>query len=128
MEQADIKDALRRRAVGFETDEVVEEYSVSDGEPVLVKRKVTKKAVPPDISAAKLLLESETPWRRGATNSSPPKRSGCWGCCGRRQNSFFMPRRQSRFGSIDRIEGRDNGRSGTEKEGRARRARGERGV
>ena len=33
MEQADIKDALRRRAVGFETDEVVEEYSVSDGEP-----------------------------------------------------------------------------------------------
>ena len=61
MEQADIKDALRRRAVGFETDEVVEEYSVSDGEPVLVKRKVTKKAVPPDISTAKLLLESETP-------------------------------------------------------------------
>ena len=61
MEQADNKDALRRRAVGFETDEVVEEYSVSDGEPVLVKRKVTKKAVPPDISAAKLLLESETP-------------------------------------------------------------------
>lgn len=61
MQQTDIKDALLRRAVGFETDEVVEEYNFSDGEAVLVKRKVTKKAVPPDISAAKMLLESETP-------------------------------------------------------------------
>ena len=52
-----MKAALRRRALGFETDEVVEEYSVSDGEPVLVKRKVTRRDIPPDIKAVKMLLD-----------------------------------------------------------------------
>ena len=61
VEDEEVKAALRRRALGFETDEIVEEYAFQEGEAVLLKRKVTKKAVPPDISAAKLLLESETP-------------------------------------------------------------------
>ena len=53
----EIRDAIVRRALGYESDEIVEEYGFSEGEEVLVKRKVTKKYVPPDISAAKLLLE-----------------------------------------------------------------------
>ena len=59
----EIEDALRRRAVGFETDEVVEEFAFQEGEAVLLRRKVTKKAVPPDVTAAKMLSEEETPVR-----------------------------------------------------------------
>ena len=62
MERDDsLEQALKKCAVGFDVGETVEEFAVQDGELKLVKRKVTKKAVPPDISAAKLLLESETP-------------------------------------------------------------------
>ena len=57
----EVKEALLRRALGFETDEIVEEYGFSEGEAVLVKRKVTKKTVPPDIQAAKVLLEEAEP-------------------------------------------------------------------
>lgn len=59
MQSNEVTEAIRRRAVGYETDEVVEEYGFSEGEAVLVKRKVTRKAVPPDIQAAKMLLEGE---------------------------------------------------------------------
>ena len=48
-----VKDAMLRRALGFEADEVVE--------AVLLKRKVTKKTVPPDVAAAKMLSEEEKP-------------------------------------------------------------------
>lgn len=51
---------LFKKAIGYTVDEVVEEY-ISEGEGAemrLVKKKVTKKHMPPDISAAKALLES----------------------------------------------------------------------
>lgn len=57
----EMKNALRRRALGFEADEVVEEYAFREGEAVLLKRKVTKKRVPPDVAAAKMLSEEEKP-------------------------------------------------------------------
>lgn len=53
----DLKSALYRKAVGYNSTETVEEYSESDGELVLVKRKVTIKNVPPDVSALKMLLD-----------------------------------------------------------------------
>ena len=53
----DILKAVRRRATGYEATETVEEYSVVDGSLELVKKRVTVKDVPPDISAAKLLLD-----------------------------------------------------------------------
>ena len=53
----DLKSALFRKAVGYDSTETVEEYSESDGELVLVKRKVTIKNVPPDVSALKMLLD-----------------------------------------------------------------------
>lgn len=46
-------------AVGFDTSEIVEEYTVDEGELKLVKRKVTKRDVPPDIKAVKMLLDGE---------------------------------------------------------------------
>lgn len=54
----DILDAVRKRACGYEAEEVVEEYAVVDGSLELVKKRITKKDVPPDISAAKLIMDS----------------------------------------------------------------------
>ncbi len=56
-----VREALVRRALGYETDEVVEEYGFTEGEAVLLKRKVTKKSVPPDIQAAKMLMDGQMP-------------------------------------------------------------------
>lgn len=53
----DVKDALKKCAVGFGTSEVVEEFSVEDGELKLVKKKVTRRDIPPDIKAVKMLLD-----------------------------------------------------------------------
>ncbi len=52
------KDALIKKALGYDATEVVEEYSTDEqGEVKLVKKKVTTKNVPPDISALKILLD-----------------------------------------------------------------------
>ena len=51
------REAVLKRALGYDAEEVVEEYSGEDG--TLIKRKVTRKNVPPDMSAAKLLLAGE---------------------------------------------------------------------
>ena len=48
---------LYKRATGYTKDEVVEEYSVTDGEMELGKRKVTKKYYPPDNRALKAYME-----------------------------------------------------------------------
>lgn len=56
MEEERVRRALERKALGYETDEVVEEYGFREGEEILVKKKVTRKSVPPDIQAAKMLL------------------------------------------------------------------------
>ncbi len=54
-----IKNALKKCAVGFDTSEVVEEFAVENGELKLVKKKVTKRDIPPDIKAVKMLLDGE---------------------------------------------------------------------
>ena len=55
-----ITQALIKKAIGFDCVETIEEFSESDGEMRLLKRKVTTKVVPPDVSAAKLLMEMQT--------------------------------------------------------------------
>lgn len=52
-----IRKALLKRALGYDTSEVVEEYAKNDDDMTVVRKKVTTKNVPPDISAAKLLLD-----------------------------------------------------------------------
>ena len=39
------------------TEETVKEYSVEDGEMKLVKMKVTKRDIPPDIKAVRMILD-----------------------------------------------------------------------
>ena len=59
-EVLNIKDVLLKKALGYDTTEVVEEYvSGEEGEIKLTKKKVTTKNVPPDLSALKLLLDSQ---------------------------------------------------------------------
>ena len=56
----DLHSALVKKALGYDYKEVVEEYvSGEEGEVRLAKKKVTKKNVPPDITAIKLLLENQ---------------------------------------------------------------------
>ena len=57
--EEEIFGALKKCAVGLETKETVEEFSVVDDELKLklVKKKVTKRDIPPDIKAVKLLLD-----------------------------------------------------------------------
>ena len=53
-----LREALFKKALGFQSDEIVEEYLPDEnGKPILSKRKVTKKFNPPDINALKILLE-----------------------------------------------------------------------
>lgn len=56
-----VKSALKKCAVGFDTSEVVEEFTVENGELRLVKKKVTRRDIPPDIKAVKMLLDEERP-------------------------------------------------------------------
>ena len=56
--EKEIKNVLYKKAIGYEANEVVEEFILSeDGDYKLSKRKVTKKHISPDLSAVKLLLE-----------------------------------------------------------------------
>ncbi len=51
--------SLLKKAMGYTVDEVVEEYAGGTGgeDLKLIKKKVTKKHIPPDINAARALLE-----------------------------------------------------------------------
>ena len=56
----DIRNALLKCATGLSASETVEEFALDgDGQLKLVKRKVTKRDVPPDIKAVKMLMESQ---------------------------------------------------------------------
>ena len=57
-EEDKIKNALLKKALGYDASDVVEEYSFNDeGELTLSKKKVTTKHYGADISAVKMLLE-----------------------------------------------------------------------
>ena len=60
-ERRALEESALRKATGYESVETQEEYSLVDGDLALVKRKIIRKDVAPDISAIKWLLgESET--------------------------------------------------------------------
>ncbi len=60
MQEDKIRDALLKVALGYTVEEVTEEYDAKEGDLRLVRRKETKKDVPPDLKAVKLLLEDGT--------------------------------------------------------------------
>lgn len=53
----EIYEAVVKRARGYSAVETVEEYAVVDGSFELVKKRVTTKDVPPDMTAAKILFD-----------------------------------------------------------------------
>lgn len=53
----ELKTALIKKALGYDATETVEEYVEQEGEIKLSKKKITKKNVPPDITAIKMLLD-----------------------------------------------------------------------
>lgn len=55
--EKEIINAITRKAIGYVTEERVDEYALVDGDVKPVKRKITRKEVPPDVSAAKLLAD-----------------------------------------------------------------------
>ena len=52
-------DALMKVALGCSVAEVTEEYAEVDGKLKLLKRKKTKKDIPPDLKAVQLILENQ---------------------------------------------------------------------
>ena len=54
-----IKQALLDKALGYTTQEVIEEYGYSGDEFVLQKRKTSTKSYPPDLSALQILIEGQ---------------------------------------------------------------------
>ena len=51
-----LDEALLKVATGYSVEEVTEEYAEVDGEMKLLKRKETKKDIPPDLKAVQILL------------------------------------------------------------------------
>ena len=59
--KTDLENALIKKALGYDATEVVEEYaSDNEGEVRLLKKKITTKNVPPDMTALKFLLDEGT--------------------------------------------------------------------
>ncbi len=56
MDDGELKKAILKVALGFSTEEVTEEYGMENGALVLLKRRETRKDVPPDLKAMKLLI------------------------------------------------------------------------
>lgn len=54
--KTNVDEALLKVALGYQIAEVTEEYTETNGELKLVKRKKTKKDVPPDLKAVQMLL------------------------------------------------------------------------
>lgn len=53
-----IKDALMQRALGYYSNEIVEEFVYDENnQEKIVKKKITKKHIPADLTASKLLLD-----------------------------------------------------------------------
>lgn len=50
-------DILYKKGVGYQTEEIVEEYASEDKGGELMKRKITIKNVPPDVAALKAYLD-----------------------------------------------------------------------
>ena len=55
--QKKIRQALLDKALGYTTQEIIEEYGISGDEFVLQKRKTSTKTYPPDLSALQMLLD-----------------------------------------------------------------------
>ena len=54
-----IKKILNKRAKGYLVKETSSDFALQDGEMIEVKRKISKKYIPPDISAIKIIIDEK---------------------------------------------------------------------
>ena len=69
--EEEVRNAILKVALGCSVEEVTEEYGVTDGELTLVKRRETRKDIPPDLKAVRLRTassRSSSGGRRGRTS------------------------------------------------------------
>ena len=57
IDQTKLHSSLLKKALGYEVDEVTEEYAMEENELKLTKRRIVKKHIPPDYSAVKVLCD-----------------------------------------------------------------------
>lgn len=57
--EEEVRNAILKVALGCSVEEVTEEYGVTDGQLTLVKRRETRKDIPPDLKAVRLLMEGQ---------------------------------------------------------------------
>ena len=57
IDQTKLHSSLLKKALGYEVDEVTEEYAMEKNELKLTKRRIVKKHIPPDYSAVKVLCD-----------------------------------------------------------------------
>lgn len=65
-----IEKSIIKKALGYNYKEVIDEYAIDGNQKTLVKRKITTKNVPPDLSAVKMLLEDLTNQQKDYSNLS----------------------------------------------------------
>ena len=63
-----IEKSIVKKALGYNYKEVIDEFSIDGKKKTLIKRKVTTKNVPPDLSAVKMLLEDLTDEQKDFSN------------------------------------------------------------
>ena len=54
-----VKEAIMKKALGYEIKEIAEEYVMADDELKLIKRKVNTKIYPPDLDAIAMIVDKE---------------------------------------------------------------------
>ncbi len=54
---SNIKGMLLKKALGFTSEDVIDEYAYKEGEFCLIKRKRVRKKLPPDVNAAKAYIQ-----------------------------------------------------------------------
>ena len=63
-----IEKSIIKKALGYNYKEVIDEYAIDGNQKTLVKRKVTTKNVPPDLTAVKMLLDEITNQQKDYSN------------------------------------------------------------
>ena len=63
-----IQKSIIKKALGYNYKEVIDEYAIDGNQKTLIKRKVTTKNVPPDLTAVKMLLDELTNQQKNYSN------------------------------------------------------------
>ena len=68
-----MKKALLKKALGYVTQETVSEFSDGEDGVKLIKKRVTRKSIPPDVTALKMILDETSPDIEGLSDEELEK-------------------------------------------------------